>query len=75
MVHGIKRWCHHSATIGVARAMYIAGIGLEVAAHAADFLNAIGAGVLVPPNYVGVYTVSVAAIVEVARRRTLKKAC
>lgn len=74
MLQSLKDWCHNSATIGVSRALYVAGVALEGAAHAADFLTAIGASAIVPPNYVGVYTIAIAATVELARRRSLKKA-
>lgn len=69
----LKAWCDHSLTIGWARFLYVAGAGLEVASTAADFLNAIGAGAIVPPNWLGVYTIAIAAVVELARRRSLKK--
>lgn len=75
MWHSIKSWCMHSATIGVARTLYAVGFAIEIAAQGADFLNAIGAASLVPPKYVGIYTVAIAGVVELARRRSLRKEC
>ena len=69
----ILSWCENSATIAVTRVLYAAGFCIEVAAQSADFLNAIGAQALVPPKYIGIYTIGIAAVVEVARRRSLKK--
>jgi hypothetical protein len=74
MIDRLKAWCRHSLTIAIARALYVLGTALEIAAQAADFLNAIGFAAFVPPNYTGLYTVAIAVIVELARRRSLNKA-
>ena len=68
--HRTKAWFKHSLTIAWARFLVVSGAALEIAATAADILHASGFDGLVPPKWVGVYTVSLGLITEVARRRT-----
>lgn len=72
MLDKIKTWCRNSLTIAWARFLGIAGVVLEMASYTADFLTTIGFNAYVPPKYLGVYTLILAAVTELARRRSLK---
>jgi hypothetical protein len=70
-----KVWFRHSLTIAWARLLQIAGMALELIAQTVDVLQAVNAQVLpvVPPKWVGLYTLGVGLVTELARRRSLKK--
>lgn len=66
-----KAWFKHSVTIAWARFLVVGGTALELAAQAADLLQAAGVGTYVPPRWVGAYTITIGIITELARRRSL----
>jgi hypothetical protein len=71
----LKIWFRNSLTIAWARLLQLAGVAFEFAAQAADLLQAVNAQVLpiVPPKWVGLYTLGIGLVTELARRRSLKR--
>ena len=71
----LKTWFRHSVTIAWARLLQTAGMTLELIAQAVDALQAVNAQVLpfVPPKWVGLYTLGIGLVTELARRRSLKQ--
>ena len=70
----LKMWFHHSVTIAWARLLQFAGLALEFTAQVVDVLQAVNAQILpiVPPKWVGLYTLGIGLVTELARRRSLK---
>lgn len=67
----VKAWFSHSLTVAWARFQVVAGVAVEVAANAADLLQAAGLGSLVPPKWLGPFTMACGLITELSRRRSL----
>jgi hypothetical protein len=71
----IKMWFRHSLTIAWARLLQLVGVTFEFIAQAVDVLQALNSQVLpvVPPKWVGFYTLGIGLVTELTRRRSLKR--
>lgn len=66
-----KAWFSHSLTIAWGRFQVVAGVGIEIAANAAELLQSTGVGSYVPPKWLGPFTMTCGLVTELSRRRSL----
>jgi hypothetical protein len=65
----IKAFHQYSCTVGLAHAMTWLGLGMEALAEFPDVASSVGLQAVVPPAYLGHYTLVIAGLTLAARMR------
>jgi hypothetical protein len=73
MLASISNYFHNSLTVAWAHALAVIGLGMEALIQFPDVAQNVGLAQVIPPNYLGRYTLGIAGLTLLARLRSIRK--